>query len=100
MARNPPPNSVQNPATKILPGAAEFGIAQGSIFVVYGSNLGAIHRSVGAVAALDELAQRNVDSGNGWWDNCDSTDGLHSQHTGAAVLPSNTPTGTGTLTVK
>jgi len=40
MAQNPAPVSVQNPASNILPGLPNFGIAQGSIFVVYGTNLG------------------------------------------------------------
>lgn len=32
--------SIQNPASNILPGLPNFGIAQGQIFVIYGSNLG------------------------------------------------------------
>ncbi len=36
----PAPNSVQNPGSNFLPGLPGYGSAQGSIIVVYGSNLG------------------------------------------------------------
>ncbi len=40
MAQAPVITSIQNPASNILPGLPNFGIAQGSIFVLYGSGLG------------------------------------------------------------
>ena len=36
----PAPNSVQNPGSNFLPGLPGYGSAQGSIIIVYGSNLG------------------------------------------------------------
>lgn len=39
-AQTPAITSIQNPASNILPGLPNFGIAQGSIFVLYGTNIG------------------------------------------------------------
>src|SRR5580704_13812469 len=39
-AQTPAITSVQNPASNILPGLPNFGIAQGQIFVLYGANMG------------------------------------------------------------
>ena len=39
-AQTPVITSIQNPASNILPGLPNFGIAQGQIFVLYGSNMG------------------------------------------------------------
>jgi len=39
-AQAPVITSIQNPASNILPGLPNFGIAQGQIFVLYGSNMG------------------------------------------------------------
>ena len=39
-AQTPTITSIQNPASNILTGLPNFGIAQGSIFVLYGANLG------------------------------------------------------------
>jgi uncharacterized protein (TIGR03437 family) len=39
-AQAPTITSVQNPASNILPGLPNFGIAQGSIMIVYGTNFG------------------------------------------------------------
>ena len=40
LAQVPVVTSIQNPASNILPGQPNFGIPQGSIFVLYGSGLG------------------------------------------------------------
>jgi len=40
MALVPGISSVQNPASNALPDLPTYGIAQGSIFIIYGSNLG------------------------------------------------------------
>ncbi len=40
LAQVPVVTSIQNPASNILPGQPNFGIAQGSIFVLYGSGMG------------------------------------------------------------
>src|ERR1700722_3170576 len=39
-AQIPTITSVQNPASNILPGLPNYGMAQGQIFVLYGTNLG------------------------------------------------------------
>ncbi len=100
MAQNPAPASVQNPASNILPGLPNFGIAQGSIFVVYGTNLGpatiAVAPSLPLPAALSGTSIQVTVGGTTVTAPMVYT--LNTQV--AAVLPSNTPTGTGTLTVK
>jgi uncharacterized protein (TIGR03437 family) len=98
-AQAPAPNSVQNPASNILPGLPNFGIAQGSIFVVYGSAMGPSAIMVGTTLPLPTTLggtsiQVNV---AGTTVNALMVYTLQSQI--AAVLPSNTPVGTGTLTV-
>jgi len=100
MAQNPAPTSVQNPASNILPGLPNFGIAQGSIFVVYGTNLGPSTISVAPSLPLPTaLSGTSIEvSVNGTTVTTPMVYTLDKQV--AAVLPSNTPTGTGTLTVK
>jgi uncharacterized protein (TIGR03437 family) len=98
-AQNPTPNSVQNPASNILPGLPNYGIAKGSIFVVYGSNMGPstlvsapslpLQTSLGGTSIQVTVAGTTV--------NALIVYTLKSQV--AAVLPSNTPSGNGTLTV-
>ena len=100
MAQNPAPNSVQNPASNILPGLPNFGIAQGSIFVVYGSNLGPAAISVAPSLPLPAaLSGTSIQvTAGGTTVTAPMVYTLNTQI--AAVLPSNTPTGSGTLTVK
>ena len=92
---------VVNPASNIPPGLPNYGIAQGSIFVVYGSNLGPA--SLVAAAALPlpttaGLAGTSVSvTVNGMTVAAPMIYSFQTQV--AAVLPSNTPVGTGTLTV-
>ena len=100
MAQNPIPNSVQNPASNILPELPNFGIAQRSIFVVYGSNPGpsaiSVASSLPLPGALSGASIRVTVGGT-----TVTAPMVYSLNTQvAAVLPSNTPIGSGTLTVK
>ncbi len=95
----PAPNSVQNPASNFLPGLPGFGSAQGSIIVVYGANLGPTALVQAASLPLQtSLANTSISVTVGA-----TTVNLLMVYTVAsqlaAVLPSNTPVGTGTLTV-
>ena len=99
LAQSPAPKAVLNPASNILAGLPNFGIAQGSIFVVYGANMGPA-----ALAVTQSLPLQNTLSGTsvqvtvgGTTLNAPMVYTLQSQF--AAVLPSTTPTGNGTLTV-
>jgi uncharacterized protein (TIGR03437 family) len=95
----PAPNSVQNPASNILPGLPNFGIAQGSIFVVYGAAMGPSAIVVGTTLPLPTtLSGTSIQvTVAGTTVNALMVYTLQSQI--AAVLPSNAPAGTGTLTV-
>jgi uncharacterized protein (TIGR03437 family) len=91
--------SVQNAASNITPGLPNAGIAQGSIFVVQGANLGPANIFI-AKAAFQSTTLSNtsvaVTVGG-------TTVNAPMYYTSAAqvaaLLPSNTPTGTGTITV-
>ncbi len=98
-AQSPIPNSVQNPASNILPGLPNFGIAQGSIFVVYGAALGPATIVVSpSLPLLPTLSGTSVQvTVGGTTVSAPMIYTLQSQI--AAVLPSNTPIGTGTVTV-
>lgn len=96
----PAPNSVQNPGSNSLPGLPNYGIAQGSVFVVYGSGgmgpatiLGAtslpLQTTLGGTSITVTVGGTTV--------NALMVYTLATQV--AALLPSSTPTGTGTLTV-
>lgn len=95
----PAPNSVQNPGSNILPGLPNYGIAQGSVFVVYGTGLGPA-KIVGApsLPLQTTLGGTSISvTVNGTTVNAYMVYTLATQI--AAVLPSNTPLGTGTLSV-
>lgn len=99
LAQNPAPNSVQNPASNILPGLPNYGIAEGSIFVVYGSAMGPA-----TIAVAPSIPLQTTLSGTsiqvtvgGTTVNAFIVYTLKTQV--AAILPSNTPVGSGTLTV-
>ncbi|HWE00316.1 MAG TPA: hypothetical protein VG345_14800, partial [Bryobacteraceae bacterium] len=99
VAQSPAPNSVQNPASNILPGLPNFGIAQGSIFVVYGSNLGPSTISIAPSLPLPTaLSGTSIQiTVGGATVTAPMVYTLNTQI--AAVLPSNTPIGSGSLTV-
>jgi uncharacterized protein (TIGR03437 family) len=94
--------AVQNNYSNILTGLPNYGIAPGSLFVIYGSGL-----SAAATAVLQSSASPGIPSTlNGA--SISVTVGGTTTHPGiyyaiptqiAAVLPSNTPTGNGTITV-
>jgi uncharacterized protein (TIGR03437 family) len=95
----PAPNSVQNPGSNTLPGLPNYGIAQGSVFVVYGSGLGPATLMVAPSLPLQtSLGGTSITvTVNGTTVNPLMSYTYSGQL--AAVLPSNTPAGTGTLTV-
>jgi uncharacterized protein (TIGR03437 family) len=95
----PAPNSVQNPGSNFLPGLPSYGAAQGSIIVVYGSNLSGTtlvqQMTLPLQTTLNNTTIKVVVGA--------TTVNLFMVYTFnsqlAAVLPSNTPVGNGTLTV-
>jgi len=98
-SQTPTVTSVVNAASNILPGLPNAGIAQGAIFVVYGSNLGPSNISI-APAAFQSATLSNTSVAvtvNGTTVNAL----MYYTSVGqlAALLPSNTPAGTGTITV-
>jgi uncharacterized protein (TIGR03437 family) len=96
----PTPNSVQNPGSNTLPGLPNYGIAQGSVFVVYGTG-GMASSPIQSAQTLPLPTNLNGTSitvtVNGTTVNAYIVYAVATQVAG--VLPSNTPVGTGTLTV-
>jgi uncharacterized protein (TIGR03437 family) len=100
-ASQPPPtiSSVVNAASNILPGLPNAGIAQGAIFLVYGTGLGpaniAIAQNAFQSTSLSDTSVAVTVNG--------TTVNALMYYTSvgqvSALLPSNTPTGTGTITV-
>ncbi len=90
---------ILNAASYSLTGLPNSGIAQGSMFLVFGSGLGpAALSQVSAFPLLNELAGTSMKvTVNGVTLNVPMVYTLASQICG--ILPSSTPTGTGTLTV-
>ncbi|HEX4274410.1 MAG TPA: hypothetical protein VHZ74_03595, partial [Bryobacteraceae bacterium] len=86
-------------ASNILPGLPNFGIAQGSVFVVYGAAMGPSTIVVAPTLPLQtSLGSTSIQvTVGGTTVNAPMLYTLKSQLAG--VLPSNTPVGTGTLTV-
>lgn len=98
-AQTPTITNVENAATNIVPGLPNSGIAQGSMFVVKGSNLGP---SSVVIATQFPLTTTQAGTSVQITVGGQTVNGimyytLASQI--AAILPSSTPTGTGTLTV-
>ncbi len=101
LAQSPAPAAVLNPASNILAGLPNSGIAQGSIFVVYGTNLGPTTlaqassiplpttEGVGGTSVKITVGQTTVDAPMIY--------SVASQIAG--VVPSSVPVGSGTLTV-
>jgi uncharacterized protein (TIGR03437 family) len=99
MHRNPRPIQSRIPAAIFFPGSLTYGTAQGSIFIVYGSAMGPSAIVVGTTLPLQTtLSGTSIQvTVGGTTVNALMVYTLESQL--AAVLPSNTPVGTGTLTV-
>jgi len=98
-AAAPAPNSVQNPGSNFLPGLPGYGSAPGSIIVVYGANLsGTTLVQAPSLPLQTTLNNTSISVTVGTTTvNLFMVYTLNTQL--AAVLPSNTPTGNGTLTV-
>lgn len=98
-AQAPAPNSVQNPGSNFLPGLPGYGSAQGSIIVVYGSNMS----GTSLVQATTLPLQTTLNNTSIAVTVGSTTVNLFMVYTLntqiAAVLPSNTPVGNGTLKV-
>jgi uncharacterized protein (TIGR03437 family) len=101
-ASQPPPTvwSAVNAASYIVPGLPNAGIAQGAIFVVFGAGLGPANLSMAqAPFQSTSLSDTSVAVTVGG-----TTVNALMYYTSAgqvaALLPSNTPTGAGTITVK
>jgi uncharacterized protein (TIGR03437 family) len=101
LAANPTFTGVVNPASNIPPGLPNYGIAQGSIFVVYGANLGPsalIQASSLPLPTNSGLSGTSITvTVNGTTVTAPMIYTFQSQV--AAVLPSLTPVGTGNLTL-
>jgi uncharacterized protein (TIGR03437 family) len=100
-ATQPPPgiSAVTNAASNILPGLPNGGIAQGAIFIVYGSGLGPARIVISpAPFQSTTLSDTSVAVTVG---GTKVNAPLYYTSAGqvAALLPSNTPTGTGTIMV-
>jgi uncharacterized protein (TIGR03437 family) len=101
-ANAPAITEVQNNYSYISPGLPNYGIAPGSLFIVKGGNLATNTTPVLQSSAAPGLpASLNGASISVTVDGTTTTPGLYYTSTGqlAAVLPSTTPVGTGTITV-
>jgi len=104
-AQNPSFTGVVNAASGIPPGFPNSGLAQGSVFTAYGSNLGAVPAAPAAVnlatLPLPTTAGLAGTTINITVDGTTLPVPILFTNTGqvAGVIPSNTPVGTGTLTV-
>jgi uncharacterized protein (TIGR03437 family) len=90
--------SILNIASYTLPGVPFYGIAQGSMFVVFGNTLGPDALQVSGLPRPTELANTSVQVSIGGT-TVDAFLFYTSANQLAAILPSSTPTGEGTLTV-
>ncbi len=99
-AQNPSITGIVNPASNIPPGFSNYGIALGSVFAVYGTNLGpaAITQESTPQQWPTTLAGTSISiTVNGTTVSAPMY--FAWQGTLGAVMPSNTPIGTGTLKV-
>jgi uncharacterized protein (TIGR03437 family) len=91
--------SVQNPASNILPGLPNYGIAEGSIFVIYGSGLGPAAISIAPTLPFGTtLSGTSVTIAAGGQNYAAFLVYTVSSQV-AAVMPSNVPAGAATVTV-
>jgi uncharacterized protein (TIGR03437 family) len=95
-------NQIQNNYSFLLPGVPNYGIAPGSLFAIQGENLNGNFTPVLQSSATPGLPTTlNQTSLSVTVNGVTTTPALYyaSSSTVAAVLPSNTPVGTGTITV-
>jgi uncharacterized protein (TIGR03437 family) len=101
LAANPAFTGVVNPASNVPPGLPNYGIAEGSIFVIYGANLGPdslVQASSIPLPTTAGLAGTSIAvTVNGTTVTAPMLYSFQSQV--AAILPSTTPVGSGTLTL-
>ena len=100
-ASQPPPtvSAVVNAASYVLPGLPNAGIAQGAIFIIYGAGLGPLNI---AIAQLPFQATSLSNTSVAVTVGTTTVNALMyytSAGVVAALLPSNTPTGSGNITV-
>jgi uncharacterized protein (TIGR03437 family) len=101
-AQSPAFTGIVNPASNIPPGLPNSGVAQGSIFVVYGSNLGPASLVQAAALPLPTtagLAGTSITIAQGGGTPITAPMLYTSAGQVAAVLPSNAPIGNDTLTL-
>ena len=91
--------SVSNAASNNSPGLPNAGIAQGAIFVVYGSDLGPASISIASDAFQNTTLSGTTVAVTMTGKSVNMPLYYSSAGQVAALLPSNTPTGTGTITV-
>jgi uncharacterized protein (TIGR03437 family) len=91
--------SVQNAASNITPGLPNAGIAQGAIFVVQGANLGPATISITNAAFQNTTLSNTSVAVTVGGTTVSAPMYYTSAGQVAALLPSNTPTGTGTIAV-
>jgi uncharacterized protein (TIGR03437 family) len=97
-AQPPSIAAIQNNYSYIVPGAPNYGIAQGSLFVIEGSNLSTVSSGLQAFPLPTSLAGVTVNlSAGGKTTQAILYYALPTQI--GAVLPSSTPTGNATVTV-
>lgn len=101
-AQTPTFTGIVNPASNLPPGVPNYGIAQGSIFVIYGSNLGPAALVQAASATLPTtagLAGTSVSIAQNGGFPVIAPMIYASAGQVAAVMPSNTPLGSDTVTL-
>jgi uncharacterized protein (TIGR03437 family) len=90
---------VENAASNIVPGLPNAGIAQGSIFIVQGNDLGPANISIASSAFQSTTLSDTSVAVTVGGTTVNALMYYTSAGQVAALLPSNTPTGTGTVTV-
>jgi len=96
---SPSVTAVVNGASYITPGLPNAGIAQGAIFVIFGSDLGPANISFAPTAFQSTTLSNTSVSVTVAGTTVNAPMYYTSAGQVAALLPSNTPTGTGTITV-
>ena len=91
--------SVQNAASNIVPGLPNAGIAQGAIFIIKGTGLGPANISIAPAAFQSTTLSGTSVAVTVGGTTVNAPMYYTSAAQVAALLPSNTPTGTGSVTV-
>ena len=99
LSAQPAVTIVTNAASSIVPGLPNAGIAQGAIFTVYGTGLGPANIAFAASAFQSTTLSGTSISITVGGTTTNALMYYTSATQVAALLPSNTPTGTGTITV-